>query len=351
MQISPSISFNGATENKRKHPKDLKFPEFVSIVNMWTDNSGTLTAPLPTFSFPSAPTPPCTIGVPYTSWCTFGEYVIACMNRTISWCAPGRPAVWALTEVVNGVTVKTGAGTNTLPGDGDVVYMIGSGQTGITLETQGTGLLSRTGQWLVPLMFAKRTTATNTQSNPVLIDGLAYFLDESGFVYATDGAQTSELDGPLNIKELGITWPPATDASLAYDTSSRQLVANLSTLKLHIDRKTGRYSREITGSPVYAETGVLDFVPEGQRTHIQYVQVDTRVASGVPELTVQTKGVDDATWRTGLTIALPSGIGHTRFHLNTLIEHDPTLKFTLTGVTGSVKLDGMSVAFESGGKR
>lgn len=61
MKTSPFISFHGATENRRAPAKDVTPPQLVRVEGFYIDTSDkTLTAPIPAFSFPAAPTIPST---------------------------------------------------------------------------------------------------------------------------------------------------------------------------------------------------------------------------------------------------------------------------------------------------
>lgn len=364
MQFSPRISLNGATENRRLAPEDLQMPNLVRCVNLWTDVNGVLQAPLPDFTYPDPPDPPCPITSPVTSYLDFvniGAYVVALgvngEDRRIWWSAPGRPTVWDLTEVVDTVTVKTGAGWNDLSGDG-IITDHGSkslGQSAAIMDSEGVGQLSLTGNWGMPFAYAKKVNSivSYSQGFAAEVDGTLYFLDQTGDLYGTDGATVANVNGPLNLKAiLAGGWPPYDDAELAWDSDTQKLWAKVAAVSYEflISPKDGRYTTKY-GSDVYFETGALPLVQGDHAVHIQYVDFETNITSGAPSIQMRFRPTSSDTWSTGITKVMAAGKDTTRFWINEMVESSPQMRIDLTNVTGAVRPLGFTVAFDDGGRR
>jgi len=366
MQFSPRISLNGATENRRLPAEDLQMPNLARCVNLWTDVNGVLQAPLPDFTYPDPPDPPCDIPADpvssYEDFVCLGAYVVALgvsgEDRRIWWSAPARPTVWALTEVVDTVTVKTGAGWNDISGDGTIMSY-GSAALGASaaiMDTQGVGQLSLTGNWGMPFAYAKKVNSivTGSQAFAAEVDGTLYFLDQTGDLYGTDGATVANVGGPLNMKAIlgNGGWPQYTDAELAWDSDTQKLWAKVADVSYEflISPKDGRYTTKY-GSDVYLETGALPLVQGDKAVHIQYVDFETNITSGTPSIQMRFRPTSSDTWSTGVTKAMAAGKDTTRFWINEMVESSPQMRIDLTDVTGAVKLLGFTIAFDDGGRR
>jgi hypothetical protein len=297
----------------------------------------------------------------YLDFVNIGAYVVALgvngEDRRIWWSAPGRPAVWELTEVVDGVTVKTGAGWNDLSGDG-IITDHGSkslGQSAAIMDSQGVGQLSLTGNWGMPFAYAKKcnSIASYSQGFAAEVDGTLYFLDQTGPLYGTDGATIAPVDGPFNLKAiLAGGWPPYDDAELAWDSDTQKLwvKTEVAGYEFLVNPKDGRYTTKY-GSESYFETGALPLVGEDKGTHVHYIEFETSVASGTPHVHISWKPTGESSWMTARDFDLPAGRATSRIWINQMVEYSPQMQLKLHDVTGIVKLLGFTVAFDGGGRR
>ena len=362
MQFSPRISLNGASENLRLPAEDLQIPNLQSCRNLWTDVNGVLQAPLPDFTYPDPPDPPCPITSPVNSYLDFvniGAYVVALgvngEDRRIWWSAPGRPTVWDLTEVVDTVTVKTGAGWNDLSGDGQITDH-GSktlGASAAIMDSQGLGQLSLTGNWGMPFAYAKKVNSivSYSQGFAAEVDGTLYFLDQTGVLYGTDGATVAPVDGSFNLKAIiGGGWPPYDDAELAWDSDTQKLWAKTGAWEFLINPKNGSYTSKGAGDTMFY-TGALPLVQGDHSVHIHYIELETYVAGGTPHVHISWKPTGRLPWMTARDFDLPTGQATNRIWINQMVECSPQMQLQLHDVTGVVKLLGFTVAFDDGGRR
>lgn len=353
MITSPFISFQGATETRKSHPRDIQPPIFSRLTGVYPRAyDKTITWPVPTYSFPAAPTLGFTptynsAALTYIAFFTIGSYtVLLRANRVLQWSAPGRPTVWDIYETDGDLQVLTGANYTTLPGSGAFESAVTIGNIAVIFDATGIGYVSLTGDIDAPLSYSKPVTQVTTESTPVAVGGVAVFAGNDGRIWQTTGSSATPLDGPLNIRMISeITWPPATTASFAYNESTGHYVLGTGSYRIWIDRDTGAYSTWVSGGTSYTvETGPLMLEPEADRLHIQRVRLYWKNTSGT--VTAYAKGYYEGSW-TSTGAVSGSADGETEIAIN-YSEKLPQLRFVFTGAG---ELYGMVVYYDAGGKR
>ena len=352
MNTSPYISFQGATETRKSHPRDIQPPTFSRLTKVYPRAyDKTITWPVPTYTFPAAPTLGFTprynnLPITYIAFFTIGAYTVLLQaNRILRWSAPGRPTVFDIYELDGDVQVLTGANYTTLPGSGALESAVTIGTISVIFDANGIGYVSLTGDIDSPFSYARPVTQITTESTPIAVGGTVFFAGTDGRIWQTSGASASALDGPLNIRMISeVTWPPATVANFAYNAATGHFILGTGTTQIWVDRDTGAYSTKPATGDILIETGPLMLGPEDHRLHIQRVRLYWKNTTGTAQ--IYAKGYYDTPWTT-ITSVTGSTDGETEIAVN-YNNILPQLRFVFTG---SGEVYGMVVFYDDGGKR
>ena len=351
MKTSRYISFQGATENRRKHAFDISPPEFARINGFLNyEQTGALLTPVPamTVTIPVHGDPPCLAdwdtGHTYADWCTIGAHTVLVgadsETRRVMWNEAGDPDDWD-----NG-------GFNDMPGSGSMEYVVSLGGYAVIFDDEGIAQLALTGDATSPFTYTKAINGTVAQCHPEVVDNIAWFIDDLGDLCKTNGMDIQKVNGPFNLKRVSeFSWTPGDTLYIEYNgTYDRMIVqdGSTTTTRAYVDMKTGDYTT-VVDTTESIHTGLINLLPLDVRCHIRSIKVKVNVASGTPTLLAKGREVTDSAWGwTSETAAMTSATKEVELTINAALEQ-PQLYLEVGSASGAVELHGFWVIYDQQG--
>lgn len=249
------------------------------------------------------------------------------------------------------------AGVSATSGEG-FTCGIQMGFGAVTFDAGGIGKIDLTGNPDMPFSFSKSVWAFVSAGWSTPINGLVYFLDTGGRMFATNGVSATEIDGPFSarmIPEIAGSFPIST-VRLVFDNENHRIVTDCgdagALAMVEYDTGNFQFKADAATLPEIVTGGIQLTKPEYDcLIHYLDLDVDCNQGATIETWVRDAYDSDDDNFVQIETVAAPvAGRQIVRIHANRTVDRSPQFKIIINPNGGEVHAWGIErIAFNNGG--